>query len=70
MSKVRCYAGTSYPERPLAFEWGGGWLEVVEVLRQARTLAGLVFDVLAEDGKRYRLVWDEVKDEWTVQAVP
>jgi len=69
MSKVRCYAGTSYPERPLAFEWGGGWLDVVEVLRQERTPMGLIFRVLAEDGRRYRLAWDEAGDEWTTEMI-
>ncbi|PKO21525.1 MAG: hypothetical protein CVU38_14310 [Chloroflexi bacterium HGW-Chloroflexi-1] len=70
MTQVRCYAGASYPERPTAFEWEDRWLEVREVLWQERTPAGLVFRVLAEDGRRYRLEWEEVKDEWTVQAVP
>jgi hypothetical protein len=70
MNRVRCYAGASYPERPVAFEWEGDWLDVCEVLWQARTPEGLVFDVCAEDGKQYRLVWKEVKDEWTVQTVP
>jgi len=70
LTRVRCYAGASYPERPTAFEWQGAWIEVIEVLWQARTPDGLVFDGLAEDGRRYRLEWEEVKDEWTVQAVP
>jgi hypothetical protein len=68
MSGVRCYAGTSYPERPVAFEWEGRWLEVAELLRQARTPRGLVFDVSAEDGQRYRLEWTRAADEWTVSA--
>jgi len=70
MNRVRCYAGASYPERPAAFEWEGRWLEVAEVLWQARTPEGLVFDVLAKDGRRYRLAWDEARDEWIVRVVP
>jgi len=66
MANVRCYAGASYPERPVAFEWQGGWLEVAELLRQARTPEGLEFDVLAEGGRRYRLAWHAETDEWDI----
>jgi hypothetical protein len=70
MAEVRCYAGAGYPERPVAFEWEGRWQEVVELLRQARTPEGLLFDVLAEDGRRYRLAWDARTDEWAVMPAP
>jgi len=66
MANVRCYAGTSYPERPVAFEWEGRWLEVTELLRRARTPEGLRFDVLAEDGRRYRLDWDTNEASWSI----
>ena len=66
MANVRSYAGVSYPERPVAFEWEGRWLEVAELLRQARTPEGLVFDVLAADGQGYRLNWVEASDRWSV----
>ena len=66
MAEVRCYAGASYPERPVAFEWEGRWLEVVELLRQARTPEGLLFEAKAEDGGRYRLAWDAITDEWVI----
>jgi hypothetical protein len=66
MADVRCYAGASYPERPVAFVWEGQWLEVVEVLRQVRTPEGLLFVVVAGDGLRYRLAWIQASDEWTV----
>jgi len=68
MANVRCYAGSRYPERPVAFAWEDGWLEVVEVLRQLRTPEGLIFDVLARDGRSYRLTWDQVADAWLVAA--
>jgi hypothetical protein len=66
MSQVRCYAGTRYPERPLAFEHRGHWLEVAEILREERTPHGLTFHVLAMDGQRYRLAWDESGDAWSI----
>jgi hypothetical protein len=66
MANVRCYAGASYPERPVAFEWDGRWLEVAEVLRQVHTPEGLSFDVLAEDGRKYRLIWDANAEAWSM----
>ena len=66
MSGVRCYAGASYPERPVAFEWEGRWLDVIEVQREAHTPHGLVFDVVAEDGRRYRLDWNANEDSWSI----
>ena len=66
MTHVRCYAGGRYPERPVAFEWGGRWLEVAEVLRQGRHPTGLTFDVQTADGGRYRLEWREAEDEWII----
>jgi hypothetical protein len=66
MTQVRCYAGMGSPERPVAFEWQGVWLEVIQVHWQARTPEGLIFDVLTGDGKRCRLAWDRANDAWTV----
>ena len=68
MPRVRCYAGTSYPERPLAFEWEGVWRDVVAVVRSARSPEGMVFDVLSQDGRRYRLMWFEASDNWSVET--
>jgi hypothetical protein len=67
VSRVRCYAGASYPERPTAFEQEGRWLEVIEVRRRVRTPQGLFFDVLASDQRLYRLAWREAADEWDVR---
>ncbi len=69
MTRVRCYAGTRYPERPTALEWEGCWLDVLEVLGQSRSPHGLAFEVVAEDHQRYRLVWHEADDLWTVVRV-
>jgi len=68
MARVRCFAGVSYPERPVAFEWKGAWLDVTRVIAQAHTPEGMVFDVLAQDGRRYRLMWLEASDNWSVKT--
>ena len=69
MPRVRCYAGTAYPERPLAFEWRCTWLDVIEVLWQARTPEGLTYGVLTEDDRRFRLVWRQDGDEWVISEM-
>ena len=70
MIRVRCYAGTRYPERPTAFELQGVWLEVVEVCRSAHTLEGMTFNVVTSDGQKYRLEWREAGDFWRVTVRP
>jgi hypothetical protein len=70
MSRVRCYAGTSYPERPVAFEWEGRWLDVAEVLWSVRTLEGMTYDIVTGDGQKYRLEWRETEDFWLVSIRP
>jgi hypothetical protein len=70
MSQVRCYAGARYPERPVAFEWDNGWLDVAVLQREERRLGELLFLVLATDGRRYRLTWNEAGDRWSVTPAP
>jgi hypothetical protein len=69
VTRVHCYAGTSYPERPVAFEWEGGWQEVIEMLWQARTPEGLVFHVLTGNDRRCELAWREIDDSWSMRAL-
>jgi hypothetical protein len=69
MARVRCYAGTSYPERPVAFEWEERWLDVAEVLWSARTSTGLVFDVLVKSDRKFRLEWEQATDAWKVSRM-
>ena len=70
MSRVRCYAGTSYPERPVAFEWEGRWLDVAEVLWSVRTLEGMTYDIVTGDGQN--IVWSgkRAEDFWLVSIRP
>ncbi len=64
LTEVRCYAGTRYPERPIAFRLEGRWLNIARVEQQAHTPEGLWFDVMTEQGERYRLTWIERWDMW------
>jgi hypothetical protein len=73
---VECYAGSTYPERPRAFEVNGRRYVVAEVERQWRTPKGIAFRVRTEEGRyflslegrRFVLFYDEAADQWS--AVP
>jgi hypothetical protein len=64
---VECYAGARYPERPRAFLYGEEWLEVMEVEGQERTPRELRFRVRVSDGRRFLLLYDEIRDAWQVR---
>ncbi len=67
LTEVRCYAGTRYPERPLAFKYEGHWRTVAEVVRQAHMPHEITFWVKTEDGLYYELAWLLATDTWIVR---
>lgn len=68
-SRVECYAGASYPERPRAFVVGGERREVVETEFRERIPGGLAFRVRASDGRRFSLIYDEISGSWDVRSL-
>ncbi|WP_376791764.1 hypothetical protein [Thermoflexus sp.] len=66
MARVRCYAGSTYPERPESFEWEGTEKSVTEILRRWRTPETLGFRVRTIDGMTFDLIYDLHLDRWTV----
>lgn len=70
LANVRCYAGTRYPERPIALQLEGRWLGVMQVERQVRTPTAFLFWVQAENGVCYRLSWQLTDDEWIIEEQP
>ncbi len=69
LANVRCYAGTRYPERPVALQWKGHWLNVTQVERQVYTPTEFIFWVQAENGVCYRLSWQLATDEWIINEL-
>jgi hypothetical protein len=65
---VECYAGARYPERPRAFVHRGERLTVAEVEGEERTPRGIRFRVRVTDGRRFWLFYDEIDEDWDVQA--
>ena len=70
LANVRCYAGTRYPERPIALQLEGRWLGITQVERQVRTPTEFIFWVQAENGVCYRLRWQLATDAWIIEKQP
>lgn len=66
MARVRCYAGSTYPERPESFEWEGTEKAVAEILHRWRTPETLGFRARTADGMVFDLIYDLRSDQWTV----
>jgi hypothetical protein len=67
-TRVECYAGVRYPERPRAFVHQGERLTVAGVEEEERTPRGVRFRVRTADGRRFWLFYDEIDDVWDVEA--
>ncbi len=66
---VECYSGSSYAERPVAFQWQGERFAVRELIDRKRTPEGLSFRVCIEEGQVFDLVFLEETGEWFIQQV-
>lgn len=64
--QVWCYAGAFYPERPQAFTWQGGRLDVSQVVSRWRSPGGACFRVRLEDNRLFDLCYIESEDSWRV----
>ena len=65
--KVECYSGYKADERPVSFISEGNKLKVDRIIEQWRSPDADNFKVMANDGKRYLLVHDNIKDNWKIQ---
>ncbi len=64
--EVECYSGHTYAEEPRRFVIGNERLTVTEVCRRWREPTGPCFEILAGNGARYTLIYNEAGDVWTV----
>lgn len=65
--QVRCYAGYSYPERPVAFVWQGRPYEIEQILHRRRDPGGLHFRVRTREGEQFELSYQPVQDRWSLK---
>ena len=63
---VECYSGSRYAERPIAMLWQGKRLEIRQVLNSWRTPDGPGFDVVFGDERKFRLLYHEKCDTWSI----
>lgn len=66
---MECYAGASYPQRPLAVWVGEERLEVLEILREYRLPGGKGFRVRVQDNRIFDVQYQEYRDAWLVIPV-
>ena len=66
--QVECYSGHTYAQEPRRFLFGNERLAITEVRRRWREPTGPCFEVLASDGARYILAYDETRDFWSALA--
>lgn len=67
VSEVECYAGSTYPERPLAFTWEGQRYEVQEVIDRRREPEGVGFLVRsATSDTLFDLFYSTESDSWQI----
>jgi len=68
-TRVECYAGASYPERPRAFTWQGERLTVEAVLSGWYEPRGPGFRVRASDGSVFLLQYTSGEDAWRAAQI-
>lgn len=67
---VETYSGHRLHERPRRFQVEGAWKTVVNILSRRRQPGTLGFTVLADDGRRYALNYNQADDVWKVTILP
>lgn len=67
--KVECYSGYKADERPVSFILNDKKIMVDRTIEQWRTPDADHFKVMADDGKRYQLVHDTIKDGWILEKI-
>ena len=64
--KVNCYSGHTYAERPKSFERQGTKYEVAHIEKAWQEPGNRIFQVRTKDNRRFRLCYDEIKDQWSL----
>ena len=66
--EVECYAGSTYPEQPRAFQWEGQHYQVLAVLQRRREPEGVGFLVRCTPGERFfDLFYNIEESTWQIQ---
>jgi hypothetical protein len=63
---VETYSGHRLHERPVRFQSQGIWRTVVQILSRWQEPGALGFTVLADNGQKYTLEYNQEHDIWEV----
>jgi hypothetical protein len=64
--QVECHSDVEYAERPIAIQWQGQRLQIVDILTRWRSPNGKCFRVKTTDDQIFDLFYDELYDEWRI----
>lgn len=64
---VDCRSDDSYPQRPVAFDWENEKLEVKSIISRSRLPDGLIFRVITNKERVFKLYYQEEKALWSGQ---
>ncbi len=63
---VECHSGYRYAEHPTAIQWEGIHLFIKEIISEAHSPHTHLFWVKVEDGRSFKLTYDELLDDWDI----
>ena len=64
---VVCRSDDSYPQRPVAFDWEDEKLEIKSIISRSRLPDGLIFRVITNKERIFKLYYQEEKSLWSGQ---
>ena len=65
-SRVRCYSGHTYAERPASFVWQDVDHEVARIEKEWREPGSKHFLVVTHENESFELCYNEQHDSWSV----
>ena len=68
-TKVSCYSGYTYAQRPVSFTFEGEDYKVAEILKEWQEPEGKCFQVKTEGNNIFKLCYNEAQDKWQVDQI-
>jgi len=65
-TKVNCYSGYTYAERPKSFLWQGIEYEVEKIASNWQEPGKKYFKIITRDNKLFTLCYNEIDKEWSL----
>ncbi|RLC63930.1 MAG: hypothetical protein DRI01_04315 [Chloroflexi bacterium] len=65
-SKINCYSGYTYAERPKSFLWQNVEYEVEKIEKAWQEPGGKHFRVRTRDNELFQLCYNEIEKQWSL----